>query len=259
MSIKVTKTIIIFVCVWVVSAIIFAFERSPCGTLLSPHCGRLIWTKVGDAVLLRWVYDFQTLLGGALAFIAGAFVLKASRETNETTREMRQFDNEVADAVELNNLKKRLDLVAIEFNIAASHLKEDNFMWPGANWRWLDEQAIYIAEYDPEILEVARMAQSLIMMETSRAEAVPITSPGGEITRRNMFRTAAAIARATNLIFQQCADEEVEDIPETRRGTFNPYDLDKTLRSLGRKRHHLRDISFFFNWGDHAATPNKSA
>ncbi len=259
MSTKVTRTIVILISAWAVSAIVFAIERSPCATLMSPHCRRLIWTKLGDVVLLHWVYDFQTLLGGALAFIAGAFVLKASRETNDTTREMRQFDNEVADAVELDNLKKRLDLVAIEFSIAASHLKEEIFVWPGANWRWLDEQAIYIAEYDPEILEVARMAQSLIMMETSKAEAVPITSPGSESTRRNMFRTAAAIARATNLIFQQCADEEVEDIPETRRGTFNPYDLDKTLHSLGRKRHHLRDISFFFNWDDHTATPNKSA
>lgn len=256
---KSLKVFLSFAVAWLAIAVVFAIERSPCASLLSVQCGRIYWSALGDFILLKWVYDYQTLIGGVCALIAGAFVLIANRETNRAAMEKRLLDEELAVAAEIDDLKKRLHLLAVEFNVTGSHLREGRTEWPGSNWKWLDDQSLHVADYDPEILEVARFAQSFIMMDIQSTQSLWIGDLSYDSTKRSFCRSASAVAYAAHLIIQQAADEEPTDEIGSRRGTFATYDLKSVLRSLGKTRGDLRDISLYFNWDNHAATPNKSA
>lgn len=256
---KASKISLVAVSAWLAIAVVFAIERSPCGTLFSAQCRRIYWNILGDVVLLKWVYDYQTLIGGLCALAAGAFVLIANRETNRAAIETRIFEEELAEAAEIDDMKKRLHLLAVEFNVTGSHLREGRPDWPGSSWKWLDDQSLHIADYDPEILEVARFAQSFIVMDIQSTQSLWIGDMSYDNAKRSLCRSASAVAYAAQLIIQQVADEEPSDEIVSRRGTFDPHDLKSVLRSLGKTRADLRDLDYFFDWAAHAATPNSSA
>ncbi|MEJ5026349.1 hypothetical protein [Brucella anthropi] len=72
--------------VWVLLAFIAWQTESDCGMFLSAECTTVYWNWVRNFVLLRWLYDFQTLLAGFAAIAGGAFVLFGAKLNSQESR-----------------------------------------------------------------------------------------------------------------------------------------------------------------------------
>ncbi|MFK3663966.1 hypothetical protein ACI2JN_01735 [Ochrobactrum teleogrylli] len=70
---------------WVLLAFIAWQFESTCGVFLSGACLSTYWDVLRSIVLMKWVKEFQTLVGGILALGAGTFVLLAASVTARST------------------------------------------------------------------------------------------------------------------------------------------------------------------------------
>lgn len=105
------KWVVVGVSLWALTAFIAWHVESTCGMFLSGACFSDYWEGIRWIVLLKWVYHYQTLLGGFAALAAGAFVLLAAKQTAK-------------DAAQVENSKRKYNsvvacsLVADEFRDA---------------------------------------------------------------------------------------------------------------------------------------------
>lgn len=105
------KWSVIGVSIWALTAFIAWHFESTCGMFLSGACFSTYWDGIRWIVLLQWVEEYQTLLGGFAALGAGAFVLLAAKQTEK-------------HAVQAENAKRKYNsmvacsLVADEFRDA---------------------------------------------------------------------------------------------------------------------------------------------
>jgi hypothetical protein len=63
---------------WALLAFVAWHYESTCGMFLSGACWATYWDGLRHVLLLKWVWDFQTLAAGVLAFAAGAFAFAAA-------------------------------------------------------------------------------------------------------------------------------------------------------------------------------------
>jgi hypothetical protein len=73
---------------WALLAFVAWHYESTCGMFLSGACWATYWDGLRHVLLLKWVWDFQTLLTGILT-LAGAFtvIYAAWYKTNETRKD----------------------------------------------------------------------------------------------------------------------------------------------------------------------------
>ncbi len=74
------------VTLWALLAFVAWHYENDCGVFFSAKCGSVYWEGVRWIALLKWVFPYQTLLGGIAALAAGAFVLLAARQTSSDAR-----------------------------------------------------------------------------------------------------------------------------------------------------------------------------
>lgn len=72
--------------IWALLAFVSWHYESDCGVFFSPECGFKYWEGIRWVALLKWVFPYQTLIGGIAALAAGAFVLLAARQTSSDAR-----------------------------------------------------------------------------------------------------------------------------------------------------------------------------
>lgn len=121
-------------------------------------CGKELWDGARYIVLFRWLKDYQEALGGVATLIAAIVAFNAV--TYQVSHGLKQEEKRQNDRI-----RKTVNLVALEFNIAASNIDGGN----EKAWRdevtWRSNVVGDIAEFDPELLEIFRYTENLINID----------------------------------------------------------------------------------------------
>lgn len=226
---------------WLLLAYIFAWQRATCGQPWEAACWVSGWKGLGDIILLGWLKDYQEALGGVATLIAAIVAYNAvSFQVGHGLRqeEIRQQDR----------IRKTVNLVALEFNIAASNIEG------GYEGVWLNEKAWRsnvvsdIAEFDPELLEVFRYAENLIDIDIREAAEISESAdPSAPALIKRRMKRAAAKAMAAYSIFIDAA-AIIGEPPSSFTSYFNAEKIDRFLNKRGLNREHLRDLRHYFDW-----------
>lgn len=227
-------------CLWALLAFTSWHYESTCGVFFASGCLSEYWRGIRWVVLLKWVSPYQTLIGGGAALIAGLIVLKSTRETIESSRKMKALDLEL-DEVRYNaHMSKILQLVSVEFYILCGKFMSRFSDKRGFSTEWLSAYGSDIVEYDPELWEISRKAETLInhLMGT----------PNGLTGRASIMDQCALLAFAAHQVLNQSALEEDDADPPARLGYFDATEVISFMedRNLGRDK--LLDLQRYFDW-----------
>lgn len=109
------KWAVVGVSLWALTAFIAWHVESTCGMFLSGACFSDYWEGIRWIVLLKWVKEYQTLIGGFAALAAGAFVLLAAKQTSKDAdraeNSKRKYTSEVACSLVADEFRDAQQLV----------------------------------------------------------------------------------------------------------------------------------------------------
>lgn len=232
---------------WLVVALIVASERSSCGSFWSQPCLSSGWRSFGDIILLGWVEDFQTLLGGLAALAAGAFVLWATRMQIDEAKSQRADDNK----------RKILSMIAAcrsDLIHAMNHLEHSDPLMSKNELPFLRANLSDLAAVDGSLMHISYSV--LYRLEAALKKRLAPNWPIIANSMADEMNRCCAAAGVLSELLKQVADK-------IRSGTFvrlNVNELDSThvtefLTAKGLTQLDLRELSMYFVWPDKARNP----
>lgn len=227
-------------CLWALLAFVSWHFESTCGVFFSSACLSEYWDGIRWIALLKWVFPYQTLIGGFAALLAGFIVLKSTRETIEASKHQKLIELELMYDQQVAHSAKILQLVALEFYILCGKFMSRFTRADGFSTSWLDNFGQDVVEHDPELWEIARKSETLI----NHLMAAEIDASH----RGSIMDQCALLAYAAYEVFQQAANEDLEEDSPHRVAHFDPTEVNAFMEDRGLVRSQLLDLQRYFNW-----------
>lgn len=136
--------------------------------------------------------------------------------------------------------QKILQLISVEFYILSGKFRSQFLIATNSTIDCLNDVAKDLAEYDPELLAIARITETLISHQKGEAKGGPLPD--------HLMRQCSLLAYAAYDIFLQASDEDFEqDVPQ-RGSYFDPTETKKFLADHLLGTDQLLDLKQYFDW-----------
>ncbi|WJH39966.1 hypothetical protein N7E02_25360 [Aliirhizobium terrae] len=235
------KWLVIAGCVWALLAFVAWHYESTCGVFFSGACFAEYWIGVRYLVLGKWIYHYQTLIGGVAALAAGAFVLIAAKQTSR-------------DALQLSHIKRRQDaivacsIISGEFRDAWAHLGKvlgSQMMVARTNYTPFTQFPSYI----PTLHAVDPLLGSVASAVKRDAESLLLSGSNADHVANANLEAARCIAMSHIVEFASNNLNSVATFSFQSDGPKVPgIGVSKLMRAIGVSPDRLIGLYSFFDW-----------
>lgn len=222
---------------WVLLAFVAWHYESTCGMFLSGACFSVYWDSLRKIVLLKWVYSYQTLLGGLAAVIGGAFVLFAASASTKSAER-------AANKAHLKSSLIACSIISDEFRELSIEMRK--IRTQHSIPLIVSEHLPTLPSYLPQLHHISPMLGSMISAVRRDAESAAKDRSSHTYDWNVVIAKSYAISAALSEIEKNLSDDGTYDFGNGE--LFAGADLSNRTRVMGIPPKALIGWYALFDW-----------